>query len=465
MNLTEKRYHLQYHFDKVGYPVKFKFNTNHVSIVMKVRYMWRKSDTSPWYYRRKLPDDIKAILKQRGEPTPVSRVKSLRTHSDVLAVKMAGRETRKDDEYFYQLREGIATSKALKLAERQLNDQGLKLAPASAQTALIDLDLYYDKLQEMVPNNGQPKDYLDDVSLTTLQVLRGEYKLRLSDAESHYCASRGLSKKAMDTAVRSFKRVYTTLGDLPLTDYSRKDVSALITSLLGAGKKTATVSRELGVVRTAISELLLEHELTLSVSNAFAELKIPKLRQDAKQRPVYTTAQQALVRTFVTSKDGVTTNAVGILLDTGARLSEVIGLLCEDVVLDALVPHIVIVANEKRSLKTPHSTRKVPLVGHALLAAKQALVASDDVYLFPRYMRKGKVANGSASSTLNKALKSLGCPTTHSLRHTMRTRLRNANVPVPIVEEIQGWNDSSMAAYYGEQTALENMAAELKKTL
>jgi hypothetical protein len=47
----------------------------------------------------------------------------------------------------------------------------------------------------------------------------------------------------------------------------------------------------------------------------------------------------------------------------------------------------------------------------------------------------------------------------------MRTRLRNANVPVPIVEELQGWNDSSMAAYYGEQTALENMAAELKKTL
>ena len=100
-----------------------------------------------------------------------------------------------------------------------------------------------------------------------------------------------------------------------------------------------------------------------------------------------------------------------------------------------------------------------------MLAAKQALVASDDVYLFPRYMRKDKIANGSASSTLNKALKSLGCPTTHSLRHTMRTRLRNVNAPVPIVEELQGWNDSSMAAYYGEQTALENMAAELKKTL
>ena len=101
----------------------------------------------------------------------------------------------------------------------------------------------------------------------------------------------------------------------------------------------------------------------------------------------------------------------------------------------------------------------------AMLAAKQALVASDGVYLFPRYMQKDKVANGSASSTLSKSLKSIGCPTAQSLRHTMRTRLRNANVPVPSVEEIQGWNDSSMAAYYGEQTALENMAAELKKTL
>jgi len=432
---------------------------------MKVRYMWRKSDTSPWYYRRKLPDDIKAILERRGEPTPVFRTKALRTRNDTLAMKLVGLETRKDDEFFYQLKEGTVTSKALKLAEKLLNEHGLKFAPVSEQTAHIELDAFYNKLQGMVPGDGQPKDHLDEVSYAALQVLRGEYKLRLSDAESHYCGSRNLGRVARNTVTRAFKRVYASFGDLPIGDCRRKDVGALIKSLLDAGLKTATLSRELGVVRTAIGELLVEHELTLSVSNPFTDLKIPKLRQDAKKRPAYTPEQQVIVRAFVSSKDSVTTNAIGLLLDTGARLSEVIGLRCEDVILDALIPHILIVEHEKRSLKTSHSTRKVPLVGYSLVAAKQALAASSGDYLFPCYMKKERIANGTASNTLSQVLKKLECPTVQSLRHTMRTRLRNADVPVPLVEEILGWNDSSMAAYYGEQTALENMADQLKKVL
>ena len=135
---------------------------------MKVRYMWRKSDTSPWYYRRKLPGDIKALLERRGEPVPAFRTKALRTRSDVVAMKLVGLETRKDDEYFYQLREGTVTSQALRLAEKQLNEHGLKLATDSEQSHRIDLSLYYDKLREMLPNGGHPKDHLDEASYTAL---------------------------------------------------------------------------------------------------------------------------------------------------------------------------------------------------------------------------------------------------------------------------------------------------------
>ena len=269
----------------------------------------------------------------------------------------------------------------------------------------------------------------------------------------------------MNTITRAFKRVYDASGDPAIADYRRKDVGALIKSLLDTGLKTATISRELGVVRTAIGELLVAHELTLSVSNPFTDLKIPKLRQGAKKRTVYKVAQLVKVREFVSLKDCATTNAIGLLLDTGARLSEVIGLRCEDVILGVSVPYVVIIENKKRCLKTAHSTRKVPLVGYALVAAKRALVANPSGYLFPSYLKKEKVANGPASNILSKALKKLDCPTAQSLRHTMRTRLRNANVPVPVVEEVLGWNDSSMAACYGEQTALETMAVELEKAL
>ncbi len=156
-----------------------------------------------------------------------------------------------------------------------------------------------------------------------------------------------------------------------------------------------------------------------------------------------------------------------MLLDTGARLSDVVGLKCEDVVLDAPIPHMVVHKNTLRRLKTKATVRKTPLVGHALEAAKRAIAKSKEVYLFPRYvnLKKGKIENDSASATLNKALKSRDCFTCHHMRHTMRARLRNADVPAIRAEELQGWARASIADQYGDQTALKNLQADLLKTL
>lgn len=445
--------------------LKFIFNVNNVAISMTVRYMWRKSPSSPWYYRRKVPADVRAILERRGELSPAFNTKSLRTHDDNLAMQLIAREVKKDDEYFYQLREGLATSNALKLAEEKLNAHGLVLAKAQDQKNHIELDLFYDHLRSLVPEDGRPQDHLDDASLVSLQVLRGEYRLRLSDAESHYSSTRELDRSGVNTVSRSFKRVYGLFGDRPIEDIRRKDVSSLVASLLSSGLRTATVKRELGVVRTAVTELLQEHERTLITNNPFAELRIPKLHHDAEKRRAYTQEELEVVRRYVSTKNGTTPNIIGLLLDTGTRLSEVVGLRCEDVVLDGLVPYIHVTANEKRRLKTRHSTRKVPLVGLSLVAAKQALDDCTGEYLFPRYMKGAKISNNSASAAIGKALKSINCPSPHCLRHTMRTRLSNADVPRPVVDEIHGWNDSSMAAHYGEQTALENMARALNKAL
>ncbi|MDA9176295.1 hypothetical protein N9O95_04330 [Alphaproteobacteria bacterium] len=52
--------------------------------------------------------------------------------------------------------------------------------------------------------------------------------------------------------------------------------------------------------------------------------------------------------------------------DTGLRLSEALGLIKEDVILDGPVPHLVVRSHPWRRLKTSASARKVPLVGAAL---------------------------------------------------------------------------------------------------
>jgi len=60
---------------------------------------------------------------------------------------------------------------------------------------------------------------------------------------------------------------------------------------------------------------------------------------------------------------------IAMVSDSGARLGEVAGLLREDIILTAQVPHIVIKPHPWRSLKTKGSERRVPLVGAALWAA------------------------------------------------------------------------------------------------
>tara|TARA_R110000787_G_scaffold274658_2_gene382670 strand:- start:7519 stop:8895 length:1377 start_codon:yes stop_codon:yes gene_type:complete len=59
-----------------------------------------------------------------------------------------------------------------------------------------------------------------------------------------------------------------------------------------------------------------------------------------------------------------------LLIETGARLSEVVNLRPQDIRLDHEVPHIHIRAEQNRELKTDDSEREIPLVGAALPAMR-----------------------------------------------------------------------------------------------
>lgn len=49
---------------------------------------------------------------------------------------------------------------------------------------------------------------------------------------------------------------------------------------------------------------------------------------------------------------------------TGTRPSEIVGLLPEDIILNADIPYISIKDRKNRTLKTPHSAREIPLVSY-----------------------------------------------------------------------------------------------------
>jgi integrase len=124
--------------------------------------------------------------------------------------------------------------------------------------------------------------------------------------------------------------------------------------------------------------------------------------------------------------------AVHVMINTGARPSEIVNLRRPHIILDAEVPHIR-VRPDDRVLKTEFSFRDLPLAGIALAAMR----AFPDG--FPRYRDKGD----SFSAVVNKyfadhGMKPTPLHTLYSLRHGFKDRLRDVETPDELTDEMMG---------------------------
>ena len=137
------------------------------------------------------------------------------------------------------------------------------------------------------------------------------------------------------------------------------------------------------------------------------------------------------------------------------RLAEIVGLRLEDIDLENELIHIR--PNSARRLKNKTSERVLPLVGYARTAMVQAMSQADDQWLFPQYIKAGHCYATHASNALNNWLKrDFGGLTAHSLRHTMRDRLRAVECPMDMIDQIGGWRSvGGVGASYGEGYGLE----------
>lgn len=141
---------------------------------------------------------------------------------------------------------------------------------------------------------------------------------------------------------------------------------------------------------------------------------------------------------------GLNPEARGIVLmmiETGARPSEIANLGADNIVLNAPVPYISIEPrvdpDDPREIKTGSSVRQVPLVGVALEVAKTFPSG------FPRYWNKER----TLSNTLNKALDANGllpkpapspAHSAYSLRHSFEDRMKEAKVDEELRRALMG---------------------------
>ena len=253
------------------------------------------------------------------------------------------------------------------------------------------------------------------------------------------------------------------------SEYSRLELRLLIQKHLDAGMKTSSVHRRLSTLRAMINKVSLELELKQDQQHVFQKFDIPNMGQDAVDREDFTFDELSQLRALGIDESSQVIWLMHLMLDTGLRVNECCGLLQMDVFLEDQLPHLKLHANPFRRLKTKSSQRFVPLVGASLTAMMSALSAHPSDWVFPNYVdvKKQKTKNGSASAAVNKRIRSrLGAnaPTCHSFRHTMQTRLRQAECPKHISDELGGWS-KSISDHYGSKADIENKTNYLKKSI
>lgn len=277
--------------------------------------------------------------------------------------------------------------------------------------------------------------------------------MSLSEAVVTYLRLKGGGKGITfhRAAERSCGYVIDTCGDKLLTAYTKSDANAFRDALIARGMAGSSITRVFGTVRSIINFAASEEGIELT--NPFGKVYYDRSAGVSARQPIPVDAIRT-VQAECYRLDDEMRWLVALVADTGMRLAEAAGLLCEDILCDAegnytarIKPH------SWRRLKTAGSTREVPLVGSAQWAAERLLEAhGQSGFAFPRYNKTGTTNANAASSGLNKWLKAYvpEKATMHGFRHSMRDRLRAVECPADIVDQIGGWQTEGVGHGYGK---------------
>jgi len=288
--------------------------------------------------------------------------------------------------------------------------------------------------------------------------------VKLSDALQVYLhlKGKGRSKLFFTHAERNMSLAITCLGDLDITAIRRSDAGRFRDFLIKRNLSTESIRRVLATVRATINFASSEHGI--DCQNPFSNTYVPTVGVRRKRLPIPIATILSVQQLCMAQNDNRRW-LIALISDSGMRLAEATGLIASDIHLDDPIPYVDLVPHKWRPLKTSTSTRKIPLVGASLWAAKQTVKNAKTEFLFPDYTSRYMCNANSASAALLKWLKPKipDGSGIHSLRHSIRDRLRAVECPSDIQDAIGGWQTSGVGHGYGSGYQLDIKAKWLEK--
>lgn len=225
------------------------------------------------------------------------------------------------------------------------------------------------------------------------------------------------------------------VGDKPIDRLSRDDalryVDQWAARVVDGEVLPATANRNLTHITGMLSAVSRRHRLHLD--RVFSALRLEGA--SSRPRPPFSAwwiVNRILAPGALDAMNAEERGAMLVMINTGARPSEIINLRREHILLDSNIPHIQ-VRPDQRVLKTEFSWRDIPLVGVSLEAMRQFPDG------FPRYRDNGDAFSAAVNKFLEEhGLRETERHTLYSLRHGFKDRLREAETPDELKDELMG---------------------------
>lgn len=418
------------------------------------------------YYQRRVPKEIQPQLgiKKISVPldpangSPVTQVNRLaKMHDDLFKVM-------RSDNSIVGMPE---KRKAAMLLLNNFNLQGgagsVELDPSENSGWEVNPTPHIDAFTDYLENKNRDGT-INEVDKLALKALYKPLPTLLSEVPQIYFENhpKGGDERFKSKQMQYWNKLLRINGDMPITSLSREAAKSFKKIRESENVKSASVQKDINVIKAMLEKAITE--LSININNPFKDIVATNLGKDSIPREVFSSNELQEIQERCLAQDDDVRRLILILMFTGARLGEIVGLRKQDCFLDEESPHIYLVEYKNRSLKNKNSRRRVPLMPKALAALKRQLKEANGSTVFTRYCNGVDAPNAdSASACINDWLAKTTNKTTHSFRHTVRGLLRNADVPLDLSQEIGGWGSQSIGDTYGDRSTLKRKLSALKR--
>lgn len=408
-----------------------------------------------WHYYRRVPIEY-AHLDKRHHVKLSTKIKVANDRAGTKAGRVAARMNETHELYWRSL----AENKAAEL--KQAYTDAVKLARslgldymASSAWAEKPITEVLAQIETLLIDGRIEDPALRKAALGAIE----KPKIMLSDLYNEYEATQksALAKMSPDqlrkwkaAKKRAVEILIEQRGNKTLQGLSREDALAfadwwedrVVNEGISAGTANKNITHIGGIFRAV------NKRLQLGLDNMFAGTRIEGSR--GGKRPPFSID---FIRDVILADGALDTlnddarDVVYVVMETGARPSEIVNLTRARIRLDAEVPHILIAA-EGRLLKTDHSERAIPLVGVALEAIRRHPDG------FPRYFDKGSNLSAAVMKHFRKHdLLPTAKHSLYSFRHSFKDRLKSVEAPEELIDELMG--HSTAKPKYGDGYGLK----------